>query len=115
MDTHTGWMMHSCQMAQSRLDGEAARGGADSALLTALDYEVRVRWFVLAHVHQVGALRGEARVWYVYMACHAHLQMRRYGRQISEGTFRRTCARLRGERDQRLKSATGRWFDEIAA
>jgi len=110
MDSHTGWMIHSYGMAQARLD--KLRDDADAGLRAALESEVHLRQYVITHLSVSDALTGRARVWYVYMACHAHLQMRLYGRTISQDTFSSTCKRLRAERDQALQRVAGMpWLD----
>lgn len=107
MDSVRGWMRHSTRLAVDRLDKLHPRGDDSAAMWeyrrekAALRYEVDVRSYVLARLDRAEMLNGSARVWWLYMSCHARLQDRRFRWVVDEQTFHRVCRKMRAERDAR--------------
>jgi hypothetical protein len=88
------WIMHSVLLHRERA-AKPLRGDD----LEAIQYELKIREFVLKHIKRPDMLTGCALIWHWWMVCHATLQIQRHQREIEEWEFAHQCKCLRDIRN----------------
>lgn len=106
------WMWHSLNLIEEKAKGKHIHKWDDRP---DLEREAQVCRYVMDNIKQADRLGGSARVWWWWMVSHARLQVKRYGREMTDEEFYAACKSLRQRRDDADTKVSGQpWMKGIS-